>query len=564
MKIKTYKKILLLLKPYTKSMVGVSFLMMLTTIINLGIPIFQERIIDDAILQKDLVLLVKFIIVIIILCILSSFISYICSKIQISINYDLNKRLQLKVFSHALKLKMEYIKDQGIFKICKDADQCIDSICQITDDTVFSLFLETFQFVGIIIALAFINWKLTLMGLFVIPCIAIISWFISKRTYNYSDQNLENHKALHKWEDDSFTSVIDIKLWNLFAPKINEYKEILAKKNSNLIRLEKLNKLDMLLGTSLNNIAFNLVYLFAGILIWNDTITIGGLLVFISYFNYLMEPINIFSTLSILLADVAPSVEKWYEFLELEEEENELNTAKNINSVIDKQQLNLKFNNVSFSYGNRKILNNVNLSIEEGESIAIVGENGSGKTTLINLLLRFILPTSGTISLCNTNISDIKIDDYREIFGVVTQSPTLFDATISDNLTLFGKHELPKDILRSPLLKFIQKLDKGLSSRVGNKSSFLSGGEKQKLVLVRAIVANKRILVLDEPTSNYDKDSEELFNEMIKSGNDEQISIVITHEPSIIKSVNKILYVHDNTVSTFSSADDYFNYLQIL
>src|SRR5699024_9855950 len=182
---------------------------------------------------------------------------------------------------------------------------------------------------------AFINWKLTLMGLFVIPCRAIISWFISKRTYNYSDQNLENHKALHKWEDDSFTSVIDIKLWNLFAPKINEYKEILAKKNSNLIRLEKLNKLDMLLGTSLNNIAFNLVYLFAGILIWNDTITIGGLLVFISYFNYLMEPINIFSTLSILLADVAPSVEKWYEFLELEEEENELNTAKNINSVID-------------------------------------------------------------------------------------------------------------------------------------------------------------------------------------------------------------------------------------
>ena len=102
MKIKTYKKILLLLKPYTKSMVGVSFLMMLTTIINLGIPIFQERIIDDAILQKDLVLLVKFIIVIIILCILSSFISYICSKIHISINYDLNKRLQLKVFSHAL------------------------------------------------------------------------------------------------------------------------------------------------------------------------------------------------------------------------------------------------------------------------------------------------------------------------------------------------------------------------------------------------------------------------------------------------------------------------------
>lgn len=164
---KTFKKILILLKPYTKSMLGISFLMLLTTCINLLIPILQQRIIDDAILESNLGLLLKLLVIIIGLCLLTSLISYTCAKIQTRINYDLNEKLQLKVFSHALKLKIDYIKDQGIFKICKDADQCIESIGQITDSTVFSLFLETFQFIGIIVALAFINWRLTLLGLLV-------------------------------------------------------------------------------------------------------------------------------------------------------------------------------------------------------------------------------------------------------------------------------------------------------------------------------------------------------------------------------------------------------------
>ncbi|MBN2921805.1 MAG: ABC transporter ATP-binding protein [Lactobacillus sp.] len=559
---KTFKKILILLKPYTKSMLGISFLMLLTTCINLLIPILQQRIIDDAILESNLGLLLKLLVIIIGLCLLTSLISYTCAKIQTRINYDLNEKLQLKVFSHALKLKIDYIKDQGIFKICKDADQCIESIGQITDSTVFSLFLETFQFIGIIVALAFINWRLTLLGLLVVPCRAIVSWLISKRTYAYSDQNLENHRILHRWEDDSFTSVIDIKLWNLYQQKTNEYNSILKNRNKNLIRLEKLNRLDELLGTSLNNIVFNFIYLIAGFLIWKKSITIGGLLVFISYFNYLLEPVNIFATLSILLADVAPSVDKWYEFLALEEEDfcdNNL-SQKERTEFYKNASVNIEFKDVSFSYGERKILQDVNFKINAGEKIAIVGENGSGKTTLINLLLRFIKPTNGTIDICNLDISKIGIEQYRELFGVVTQSPTLFDATIADNLTLFDKYLLSDNILSSPLLKFVKLLDKGLESRVGNKSSFLSGGEKQKIVLVRAIIANKKILVLDEPTSNYDKDSEELFNEMIKTGNRNQIFIVITHEPSIIKSVDKILHVNNSSVTVYDSADAYLSH----
>lgn len=559
---KTFKKILILLKPYTKSMLGISFLMLLTTCINLLIPILQQRIIDDAILESNLGLLLKLLVIIIGLCLLTSLISYTCAKIQTRINYDLNEKLQLKVFSHALKLKIDYIKDQGIFKICKDADQCIESIGQITDSTVFSLFLETFQFIGIIVALAFINWRLTLLGLLVVPCRAIVSWLISKRTYAYSDQNLENHRILHRWEDDSFTSVIDIKLWNLYQQKTNEYNSILKNRNKNLIRLEKLNRLDELLGTSLNNIVFNFIYLIAGFLIWKKSITIGGLLVFISYFNYLLEPVNIFATLSILLADVAPSVDKWYEFLALEEEDfcdNNL-SQKERTEFYKNASVNIEFKDVSFSYGERKILQDVNFKINAGEKIAIVGENGSGKTTLINLLLRFIKPTNGTIDICNLDISKIGIEQYRELFGVVTQSPTLFDATIADNLTLFDKYLLSDNILSSPLLKFVKLLDKGLESRVGNKSSFLSGGEKQKIVLVRTIIANKKILVLDEPTSNYDKDSEELFNEMIKTGNRNQIFIVITHEPSIIKSVDKILHVNNSSVTVYDSADAYLSH----
>ncbi len=551
-----FTNIVKLIKPYMKHIVSVSLLLFVTMVLNLFLPIVQKKIIDDAIMKRNIRLLMYLIFLTCFLCILIALVSYICSIIQLHINFNLNERLQLQAIEHAFRLKYKYIQDQGIFKICKDADICIENICQLTDGTIFSLILQIFQFVGIIVSLLIINWKLTLLGFLILPCRAMISTFISKKMGQYSDENIRNHQKLHKWEDDAFTSVYDIKLWNIYSKKTCEYKKLLRNRNKNVEKMERLNSLDQLLGMALNNISYNFIYFVAALLIWKENITLGGLLVFTTYFNYLLEPINLFSTLSIMLADVKPSIENWKDFMELEEEGSASKGA-----IIDnlERPLCIEFENISYSYGKRMIFENVNLSFNEGENIAIVGENGSGKTTFINLLLAFLKPDTGTIKLNGKDVFSIDIDSYREVFGVVMQNPTLFDASILDNLSLFGKNVLPQNITGLPLLDFINKLQEKSQSRVGNKSGYLSGGEKQKIAFMRTIFAKKKILILDEPTSNYDKNSEEIFNSILLDKNNSAISIVITHNPEIIEKMDRVICIKDQGIKIYNKTADYFS-----
>lgn len=546
---KLYKRILSRLFPYWKKILLITFLMVVITAGNICIPLIQQKIIDDGLLSNNFSYLLRLVLVIIGISLVIQGITFIQSLLQIDIHLDFIRKMEIDILNHALKLKEKYIRNNGMYKLINDTGYCVNTISQITGEMVMTSLLQVFKFAGVLIGLFLINWKLTLFILISIPVRLVLSNIVSKYINKYSGKSINTQKALHKWEDDLFSSTNEIKLWNLYSVKEKEYTKLLKKRDKIIRKLSLSTNLNMLLGDTFQGVILNALYILCGILMWRGNLTIGGILAFLSYATSLMEPIEFISLLRGILAEIEPALNSYEEFFDLEVEETDQDCKRHKLPVL-KEDIKISFENVSFRYDDRELFSNIRFDMRSGEKIALIGENGTGKTTLINLLLRFYEPTGGSIKLNDANISELCLYDYRDLFSVITQSPYLFQGTIFDNLTVFGGNEANCNIREEKLLSFIDKLPNREYTDIGNDSSHISGGEKQKIALYRALLKNSRILVMDEPTANYDVQSEKDFEEVILN-NKKDITIVITHNPKLLRSMDKILLVKDNSVHIY-------------
>lgn len=531
--------------------------MIISAIGNMIIPLLQQRIIDDGIIAKDLNELSKLVLISIAIYLMISAITYFENKVQISINYDFIKSLQLKVMNHLFRIKENHLEREGVLKLSKNADYCIQTLSQMTSNSVLQLLLEIFKFIGIIIALIIINWKLALISLLFIPIKLITTIIISRFAQIYSEQNVQEHQSLHKWEEDVYSTIPEIKLWNLYNLKNKEYNFLINKIFALLKRSSLLGVKDTQIGEVLSHIIFSLLYLFAGLMIWRNTLSIGGLLVVISYFSYVLEPVSLFASINLIYAGIKPAIDKFDEYMNLPEENNKDSNKKLIDLKINGVNLDLSLVNISFQYGEKKILDRISLDIESGDKVALIGENGVGKTTLIDILLRFIEPTEGNILINGIDFYAYPVDCYRELFSVVTQAPNLFNASIKDNLTVFDKYNLDMKILKLPLFDFINRLQNKIQSEVGNRATMLSGGEKQKIALGRCLMKHPSIMILDEPTSNYDSESKNQFLDLLLDIN--FTVVIISHDLEILKVVDKIILLENGHAHLFEDYNSYIN-----
>ena len=214
----------------------------------------------------------------------------------------------------------------------------------------------------------------------------------------------------------------------------------------------------------------------------------------------------------------------------------------------------IRFNSVSFGYeDNNKILDNFNLSIKSGQKVAIVGLSGSGKSTILKLLIRFYSPTNGAVSLNNIDISQLSLKELRNIFAYVGQDDFIFSGTIFKNIAYFDekitKKEVNQIIAKNHAFDFIKKLPKGIDSIVGEKGVKLSGGEKQRIAIARAILKNSPILLFDEATSALDNDNEKNITSLIKEIAQDKTAIIIAHKLSTIIEADNIYFLENGAVA---------------
>mgnify|MGYP002427190782 CR=1 FL=1 len=513
-------------------------------------PLVIQQITDQGMIKKDLNRIVIFSIILFCLSLIQLSLSLLQTHIFSDIHNDFTHSLYEQSYWKLSRLKQSYYEEEDGAGITNVLNTDINNIASVADQiTTFSI-LSFLQIVGGMIGLAILDYKLAILIIVIIPIKLIIVSYYSKKKKLVFETWIKNNHSFYKWLGECIDGIREMKLWNMFYVKNKKYEELQQnimnsyKKNTMLDEYRTLSAelLDVVLNTML--------YILSGIMIVNEKLTIGGAFAFITYSKYVVTPITFLSNMKYYFAQIKPSVKRFLDFMDQPEEENYAN--KDTEAYSDEKEISdaiIEFKNVSFSYvENKQVLKDLSLCVTRGEHIAIVGENGSGKTTVFNLLSGFCFPIKGDIIVDGISVKRMKSDELRDKIAVVPQKPYLFQGTIEENVNLDGnasKEEIVRACEISGAATFINKLEKGYQEMIGHNGTKLSGGERQKIAVARALIKKSNILLLDEATEGYDAESNEWLYNILKSNIENKTIILITHHEQEMKGIDKVYLLSD-------------------
>ena len=453
--------------------------------------------------------------------------------------------LRVDMFSKLLKLPKSYFDNnttgQTLSKLTFDVEQISAAA-----STIWLEFIKSSLTVVILTGYLFYkNYLLSLTLLVLLPLVYLAVKLSTSRIRRGSKKVQDSMGGMTHLLDENISGNDLIKVYNAQESEKNKFFNII-----NIIRQQRF-KVDLAGGvnTSIVNILIGLclavvVFLSSTYLIMSA----GDFLAFFTAMGMLVKPaktlININKPLQQALV-AAISV------FSLIDEKSEENIGEQLMSNVEGDII---FQNVSFSYNDEKVsLNNINLTIKQGETIALVGSTGSGKTTLINLLIRFYNPTNGKILINNKDINSFDLESFRSNFSFVDQNVRLFNDTISGNIAFGQKDKMTIDSIVdaakiSNSIEFIEKLDEKFDSEIGEDGVTLSGGQRQRLSIARAIAKDSPILILDEATSSLDSATEKLVQSAINKIQQGRTTIIIAHRLSTIQNANRIIVLKDGEI----------------
>jgi len=463
--------------------------------------------------------------------------SWISNKVVVDLRVDM--------FSKLIKLPKSYFDKnttgETLSKLTFDVEQISDAASTIWLDFIKS----SITVVILTIYLFYKNLSLSLILIILLPLVYFAVKLSTKRIREASNKVQNSMGQLTHILDENISGNDLIKIYNAQSNEKNKFNKII-----NIIRHQWF-KVDLAAGlnTSIINILIGLslalvVYLSSTKL----AMSAGDFLAYFTAMGMLIKPAKTLININKPLQQAIVAGRSVFGLIDEKSEENfgEL--------LLNKLEGNISFNNVSFSYGdNNPSLKNINLNIDQGETVALVGSTGSGKTTLVNLLTRFYSPSKGSIFINNQNISNYELKSFRSQFSLVDQNVRLFNDSISGNIAFGQKEEMSSNTIvdaakASNSIEFIEKLDNKFDSDIGEDGVTLSGGQRQRLSIARAIAKDSPILILDEATSALDSATEKLVQEAINKLQKDRTTIIIAHRLSTIQNADRIIVLKDGEI----------------
>ncbi|MDB4243303.1 lipid A export permease/ATP-binding protein MsbA [Gammaproteobacteria bacterium] len=476
--------------------------------------------------------------------------NYFMSRVGFGIVHDLRSEL----FTKLINLPKMYFDQNQSGQLINRITFTTTQVSGAASNAIKTFVREGFLLIGLMIYMLSLNWKLTLLLLITTPFIALIVYVAGKRLRKLAKTIQTAMGDVTHLASEAVDGNLEIKSFNAESYETERFLKANASNKNQNLKLEATSNLATPIIQLLVSVSLSIVAYFALGAQLGIELSAENFVAFITAAGLMAKPIRQLSNINAVIQKGLAAAIEIFDQLDSTEEED----SGDIESAISG---NIEFNDVTFSYTPKEpVLNSLNFSIAQNETVAIVGKSGSGKSTIANLLSRFYSDFSGDISIDGISIKDYKLSFLRESISIVNQSPTLFNDTIERNIA-YGETDIDDDKLKqaaeiSGCLEFIEKLPEGYKSEIGDDGVLLSGGQRQRIAIARAFYKDSPIIILDEATSALDNESELIVQEAVEKLINNRTTIVIAHRLSTIENANKILVLDQGTVAEHGTHQD--------
>lgn len=470
---------------------------------------------------------------------------YIISGVAQKVSFNLRKDISEKIS----RMPLKYFDTKTHGEILSRVTNDIDTVSQTLNQSMSQIITSVVTLIGVFIMMLSISPLMTLAAIILLPLSMVFISFVIKKSQKYFKQQQAYLGHVNGHVEEMYSGHLIMKAFNGEKKAIQEFDELNEKLYESAWKSQFFSGMMMPIMSVIGNLGFVLVSILGGLLAIKRAIEVGDILAFIQYVRQFTQPISQVAQISNVIQSTVAAAERVFEFLEEEEEVPETTNPVNARDIIGE----VSFKDVHFGYDQKKIIiNGFTANIKQGQRIAIVGPTGAGKTTIVKLLMRFYDVSSGSISLDGYDIRKFKRDELRTMFGMVLQDTWLFNGTIMDNIR-YGRLDANDDqVIKAAKAAyahpFIKTLPNGYQMELNEEASNLSQGQKQLLTIARAILADPKILILDEATSSVDTRTEFLIQKAMDNLMYGRTSFIIAHRLSTIKDADLILVMKDGDI----------------
>ena len=480
---------------------------------------------------------------------LSAIFSFVQGFTMTGIAQKITYKMRNDIAAKINKLPMNYFDKRTNGEVLSIITNDIDTLSMNLNQSITQIITAICTIIGILIMMFSISWQMTLISLVILPIAGFVVKKIVGKSQKYFTKQQDYLGHVNGQVEEVYGGLTVVKAFNAENKVTGDFE----KANNELYRAgwraQFLSGLMHPVMNFISNIGYVAVAVAGGYLAINGTITVGNIQSFIQYNRQFTQPINQIAQISSMLQAMVAAAERVFEFLE---EPEEIDTAKG-NIDTSKLEGNVEFNHVKFGYNPDKIIiKDFSAKVKEGQKIAIVGPTGAGKTTMVKLLMRFYDVTDGSILIDGHNIKDFDRGELRKMFGMVLQDTWLFGGTVKDNIKYSKEDATDDEVIEAAkaahVHHYIKTLPKGYNSVINEESSNISAGQKQLFTIARVILADPKILILDEATSSIDTRTELQIQSAMDNLMKGRTSFVIAHRLSTIKNADLILVMNQGDI----------------
>lgn len=508
-------------------------------------------------LLTDFKYISNMIIGLIILYIVSGLFSYIQSYVMSGVTMKVTYKFRKDISEKMHRLPLNYYDTRTHGEILSRITNDIDTLSQTLNQSITQIITSVTMLIGVFVMMCSISFLMAFVALLVVPLSMALMMAVIKRSQQYFKGQQIGLGKINGHVEEMYGGHNIVQAFNREEDSVRQFGEINDELYNSAWKSQFMSGMMMPIMTFVSNLGYVIICILGGNLAVHNVVSVGDIQAFIQYMRSFTMPITQIANISNTLQSTAAAAERVFEFLSEEEESPETDTIPAPNPVYG----NVEFKNVYFGYTPDKIIiHNFSVSVKSGQKIAIVGPTGAGKSTVIKALMRFYELSSGQILIDGADTAKMKRSDVRAMFGMVLQDTWLYHASILDNIRYGNFDKTREEVIKAAKAahcdEFIRALPNGYDTEMNEDADNISQGQKQLLTIARVILADPKILILDEATSSVDTRTEKQIQKAMDALTEGRTSFVIAHRLSTIRDADVILVLKDGDIMEQGSHDE--------